>query len=46
MDDWASLKSKKRYTKRDVESLLSVFVVAMQLPPPILNARLALPFDI
>jgi hypothetical protein len=42
--DWASFKRQKRYMKRDVESLLSVFQAAMQLS--IINAPLALTFDI
>ena len=37
-------KSQKRYTKRDVKSLLSISLAAMQLP--IMNEPLALPFDI
>jgi hypothetical protein len=32
--------------KRDVKSLLSVYVANMQLHSPIVNAPLALPFDI
>ena len=43
---WASFKSPKRYTKRDVKSLLSISIAAMKLPSPIMNAPLALPFDI
>ena len=42
--DWASLKSPKKYMKRDVKSLLSVSEAAMKLP--IMNEQLALPFDI
>jgi hypothetical protein len=44
--DWASFKSQKRYMKRDVKSTLSVSVVAIHLPSPIINAPSALPFDI
>jgi len=44
--DWASFKSQKRYMIRDVKSLLSVSVAAMQLPSPIVSAPLALSFDI
>jgi hypothetical protein len=32
--------------KRDVKSLLSVSLAIMKLPSPIMNASLALPFDI
>ena len=43
--DWASFKSQKRYTKQDVESLLSVSKAAMSTPTT-LNKPLELMFDI
>ena len=44
--DRASLKFLQIYIKLYVKSLLSVTLAAMKLPSPIMNAPLAIPFDI
>ncbi len=44
--DRASLKSKKRYTKRDVKSILSASIAALYFHLSIVDAPLALPLDI